>query len=166
MKRISSALTPFYKKVFPAMWFCIVAYFAAIDFTLDAAAGALVAKVLGFFGVVFVSWVFFKIVAWDLMDEVHDCGDSLLVRNSGEEERIPLLSISNADESTFMNPARLRLRLAHPGRFGSEIVFIPASLFWLIPFVKSRIAENLMARVHEARGARANRPEPVVTSRA
>jgi hypothetical protein len=63
----------------------------------------------------------------DCVDDVFDCGDHLLVKKSGEEERVLLSNIVNVNFSK--NPqnmsARITLRLASPGKFGTEISFAP-----------------------------------------
>jgi len=64
----------------------------------------------------------------DGVDDVFDCGDHLLVKKSGKEETVLLSNIINLNLST--NPqnisARITLRLASPGKFGTEITFSPA----------------------------------------
>jgi hypothetical protein len=94
---------------------------------------------------------------WDLADEVHDCGDSLLIRKGSNEEHIPLSNIMNVSVSTNMNPPRITLRLVKPGRLGSEISFSPPSRLSFNPFAKNPVAEDLMVRVDQARVKRAVR---------
>jgi hypothetical protein len=52
--------------------------------------------------------------------------------------------------STFVNPPRITLRLAQPGRFSSEVSFAPTQPFALNPlagFARNEIAESLILRV-------------------
>ena len=154
VKRISSRLTVVNKKVFPAVWFG----FLAVFFVTSLATGAVdrdimflvVPVVLAVFG-----YALMKKVIWDLADEVYDCGDFLLVRMRGEEERVQLTNVTNVNSSTFTNPPRITLRLASPSRFGGEVTFSPISGRKLNPFTKNAIAEDLIVRVDLARSRRA-----------
>src|SRR5688572_22818149 len=99
MKQISSKYLFFYKKVFPLLWFGFLVFFIAETFMNGAyeqtpmfVVGPCIMAVFGFF--------LMKKLVWDLMDEVYDCGDSLLVRNRGVEERVPFSSIMNVSAST------------------------------------------------------------------
>jgi hypothetical protein len=90
------------------------------------------------------------------VDEVYDCGDSLLIRNRGKEERINLSNIINVNVSSNTNPRRITLRLDKPGRLGNEIAFSPESRgFNINPFAKNEIGEDLIVRVDRARVTRA-----------
>jgi hypothetical protein len=152
--KISSGSTFSSKKLFPLMWFGFLAVFVVLT-TLTGAAesdpmfliGPAVVAVFGFF--------LMKKLVWDLVDEVYDCGDFLLVKNRGEEERVPLSNIMNVNASTAMNPPRITLRLVKPGRFGQEIAFSPVTGFTLNPFAKNQVAEDLIVRVDRARSRRA-----------
>jgi hypothetical protein len=95
-----------------------------------------------------------KKLVWVLADEVFDCGDYLLVRNRGEEERIELSNIMNVSIITIMNPPQITLRLITPARCGSEVTFSPPMSLRLNPFAKCPIAEDLMVRAHSARAGR------------
>jgi hypothetical protein len=96
-----------------------------------------------------------KKLFWDLADEVYDCGDSLLIRNRGEEERVSLSNIMNVSISPVMNPPRVTLRLVTPSKFGNEVAFLPIVGFTLNPFAKNQVVEDLIVRVDQARSKRA-----------
>jgi hypothetical protein len=96
-----------------------------------------------------------KKLVWDLVDEVYDCGDFLLIRNRGEEDKVSLSNVMNVNASTHMNPPRITLRLVSPGKFGTEIPFSPLTGFTLNPFAKNKVAEDLIVRVDQARSKRA-----------
>lgn len=96
-----------------------------------------------------------KKLVWDLVDEVYDCGDALLVKNRDEETLVPLSNIMNVSASVLQNPPRITLRLIKPGAFGNEIAFAPIIGFRINPFAKNRVAEDLIVRVHNAKGGRA-----------
>lgn len=154
MTTISSGMTRFNKKVFPAVWFG----FLAFVLTFSTLAGApqqepmfvLVPIALGVFG-----FVLMRKLVWDLVDEVCDYGDYLVVKNRGDEDRIVLSNIMNVSASTLTNPPRITLRLVHPSKFGNEIAFSPVTKFTLNPFAKNEIAGDLMVRVDRARSQRA-----------
>jgi hypothetical protein len=153
VKKISSGLTFFTKKVFPTIWFGSLAIFiggtlagGAEQDDLMVLAGPIVMTIFGF--------ILMKYLVWDLVDEVYDCGEFLLVRNRGEEERVALSNVMNVNSSTFSNPPRITLRLVNPGRFGSEIAFSPIAGLRLNPFAKNAVAEDLIVRVDRARSKR------------
>jgi len=83
------------------------------------------------------------------------CGDFLLVKNRGEEDRVTLSNVMNVSASTNMNPPQITLRLVKPGKFGTEIAFSPTAGFALNPFAKNQVAEDLIVRVDRARSKRA-----------
>ena len=152
MIKLSSRATWFHKRGFPILWFGILA-----SVTLGALSdpGAhqplfLVAPlIMAVFG-----YIMFKKLVWDLADEVYDCGDSLIVRKSGEEERIPLSNIMSVSSSTYMNPQRVTLRLVRPGRFGQDVAFAPTRPLTLNPFAINPLVEDLIVRVDRARSQR------------
>lgn len=154
MTRISSKFTFFHKKGFPLLWFGFLAVFVTLALINEAfekdpmfLVGPIVMAVFGFFVM--------KKLVWDLVDEVYDCGDFLLIKNRGEEDRIPLSNIMNVSASTMMNPPRITLRLVNPGKFGNEIAFSPLTSFTFNPFAKNQVAEGLIVRVDRARTNRA-----------
>jgi hypothetical protein len=152
MKKISSAWIPFYKWVFPLVWFGFLAFMAG-TIIVNGAPQELPILIAPLLMAVF-GFVVMKKLVWVLADEVYDCGDYLIVRNRGEEERIELSNIMNVSAITFMNPPQITLRLITPSRFGSEITFSPAinfAKFTLNPFAKNPIAEDLIVRAHRAR---------------
>lgn len=151
MAKISAKSMFFIKKLFPLLWFGVLGFFAVTVLVVDKSAAfilivPLVMTVLGYY--------MMKVLIWDLVDEVYDCGDSLLAKNAGQEERIPLSSIMNVSATTLMNPQRVTLRLVKPGKLGSDVSFSPVSSFKLNPFTPNPIAEDLMVRVDQARSRR------------
>lgn len=153
---ISSGKTKFYKYVFPAIWFGILAIFFVTGLTTGAGRQPpmffVVPAAMAGFG-----YFFFKKTLWVMVDEVKNGGDFLVVRNRGEEVRVDLSNIMNVSASTNMNPPQVTLRLVRPCKFGSELVFSPAKKgFSLNPFRKNEIVEDLMVRVDNARRTRAH----------
>jgi nitrate/nitrite transporter NarK len=93
---------------------------------------------------------------WEVAaDEVLDGGDFLMVRRDGVEECVPLSKIFDVTLSQRSNPLYITLRLVDPGKFGGEIVFLPAMpMLTIDAFGRSRVAENLIARVGRERSQR------------
>jgi hypothetical protein len=155
MKKISNPYT-FSFKVFPYFYFGFIAIFVALVFM-----GGGWQKEPGFLVVPCVmavaGWVFMKVALNDLVDEVYDCGDHLVVRKRGEEEKIPLSEIINVNFAMTQQPARITLTLARPGKFGPAISFALPPKIYLSPLPRSEIAEDLIARVH---AVRSRRPSP------
>jgi hypothetical protein len=100
-------------------------------------------------------YYFVKIPVRDLVDQVYDCGDFLLVRKHGEEDRIPLSCIINVTFSMNVQPARITLALAHPGKFGPEISFALPPRIYINPLAKNEVAEDLIVRANKARARHA-----------
>lgn len=106
-------------------------------------------------GMAIVGYYIAKMNARDLADEVYDCGDSLLVRMSGEEERISLASIVNVNFNT--PPSRITLTLDPPGKFGGRILFTPPPQVYWGPNPDNPVALDLLLRVGQARKLRPHR---------
>lgn len=149
MKKISSGMTTYHKKIFPAIWFGFLGLFviggiASGAMTRDPSVVAVPLVMAGF------GYFFMKRLLWDLADEVFDDGDSLLVKQGGDQERIPLSNIMNVSIGNS-SPRRITLRLRNPGRFGNEVTFAPRQGFTFNPFAKNEVAEDLILRVERAR---------------
>lgn len=153
MTVISSSLTRFHKRIFPAIWLAIFAMVMGSSIASGKPSAIAAAGVcLAVMGVLTV--VLMKKLVWDLADEVQDHGESLLVRKDGAEERIPLANIMAASATTMVNPPRITLRLVDPSRFGREIVFAPVMRFSFNPFATHPVAEDLTSRADLARARR------------
>ena len=90
-----------------------------------------------------------KKLVFDLVDEVWDDGDSLVVKNGGQEQRIALSDIKNVSYSPFVNPPRVTLSLRRPTVFGDQISFGAPIRF--VPFSNSPIIDDLIDRSDRAR---------------
>jgi hypothetical protein len=154
MRRISSRMTLFYERVFPAIWFGFLILFIAIP--LVSSAGRSETPPLPFFigPVVMMIFGYFimKKLVFDLVDEVWDDGDSLLIKNRGEQQRLALSDIKNVSYSPYMNPPRVTLSLRRPTVFGDEITF--NAPMRIVPFSKSPLVADLIDRIDLARQKR------------
>ena len=144
-------MTFFYKRVFPAIWFGFLILFVAVP--LVSSAGRNTTLPLPFFIMpaimAVVGYFLMKKLVFVLVDEVWDDGDSLVIKNRGEEERIALSDVKNVSYSPFMNPPRVTLSLRRSTAFGNEITFNAPTR--MVLFSKSPIIGNLIDRIDLAR---------------
>jgi len=152
MRRISSRITFFNKRVFPVIWFGFVALAFLAPLLGRKNKGGPLAGFL-FVPIIMAAFGYFimKKLVFDLADEVFDDGNTLVVRFGSEEERIPLSEIMNISYTNMSNPSRVTLTLRTPGRFGKEVSFSPPQSF--VPFAKSPIVADLIERADAARRA-------------
>lgn len=153
MKRISSRQTFYLKKVLPFVLIVVAFVPLAVvhaqtgRFFPGAVAPALLI-------VAILAFLYPKLI-WELADEVYDGGDYLLVKRGRLEDRIALSDVMNVSASVMVNPQRITLRLAKPGKFGDEVTFAPVRRMTLNPFARSAVAEDLIVRADAARLKRA-----------
>lgn len=150
MKKLSSASTFFYKKVFPAVWFGLIGIFILTG--MFAGAGHHGPDIMIFVVPVFmaaVGYVIMKNLIFDLMDEVYDEGTSLLFKNNGKTVRVHLTDIKNVSYTVAINPPRVTISLRCKTEFGDELTFAPPAS--LIPFRKNQEIVALIDRIDKAR---------------
>lgn len=150
MQRISSRSTAFTKRVLPFLLLAIVAAWFVVAMrvtrhSLHPAIVILPAAVAAF------AFFVMKKVLFNLVDEVWDGGDFLLIRNRGEEDRVPLENIMNLSYTMFGNNRRATLRLRTPCRFGAEVAFMPAAAPWSFTFYKNKMLDDLIERIDATR---------------
>jgi hypothetical protein len=151
MRRISSRGTFFTKRVFPAFWFAFLLLFIGIPYFVNQNGHQPPFFPFVVMPLVMIAFGFFimKKLVFDLVDEVWEDGDALLVKNRGQEERIPLSNIKNVSYSPYMNPPRVTLSLRTSSVFGDHITF--GAPIRLIPFSTSPLIGDLIERVDAAR---------------
>jgi hypothetical protein len=151
MKLISSRWTFFYKRVFPLLWFGLLAFIVVC--LLFAGRSSLhplpLPALLVPLAMAALGYAVMRQLVFDLTDQVWDEGDALLIRNAGREQRVPLNTIINVGYSIMTRPERVTLTLRDPGAMGKEITFSPPSRF--LPFTRSPIITELIERVDRAR---------------
>jgi hypothetical protein len=149
-ERLSSALTYYYKRVFPIIFIgggiCIFAIgvFAALTNGAISMPFFLVVPIVLLFGGYYI-----KQYVTDLADEVLDDGDALIVRNGSKEQRIPLHDITNVSYAPNSSPPRVVLSLRHTTVFGDEIAF--CAPVQIVTFSQSQKIIELIRRVERAR---------------
>jgi hypothetical protein len=153
MRRLSSRKTFFHKRVFPIIWFGLLAFFMAGPFIAPLIGGTTPGAPLAFLVVpalmMLIGYLFMKKLIFDLVDEVLDGGDVLVVRNRGLEERVALSDIMNVSYSPFVNPPRVTLLLRRPSIFGDRVTFCAPVSF--VPFSTSPIIDELIRRIDATR---------------
>jgi len=154
MQKISSKKTFFYKKIFPLLWFGIIAMVTAMMLFLPPKKAAfplpfLVAPLF----MMGVGYFFMKKIVFDLMDEVYDDGDKLIVKMGETEDSIALSNVINVTYSIALNPPRIVLMLRTPCRFGKKVAFCPPSNWDDMKSLgfNNTLAEQLITRVDTAR---------------
>lgn len=150
MRRLSSRATFFFKRIFPVLWFGVLAFVVAAMLTsMGRREDFWAAFVLVPVAMAILGFLLFKKLLSDLVDEVWDAGDRLIVKNGGEEEQIPLKEIMNVSYTLWINPPRVTLMLRRPGRFGKEVTFSPPAR--LLPFSQNPMIDNLIDRIDATR---------------
>lgn len=151
MRRISSQWTFFYKFIFPLIWFGLIIVFLIVAVVVPTRSGqalpvpALIVPII--MGV--IGYSLMKKMIFDLADEIWDDGKALVVKKSGQEERIALSDIKNVNYSTMTSPPRVVLSLRRPSVFGDQVAFCAPIRF--IPFATSPIIDDLIERIDVAR---------------
>jgi hypothetical protein len=149
MTRLSSGSTWFTKRMFPILWFGVIAFFLVYSLSGTLPRGGMRALlVLGPILIAAAGFLAMKRLIFSLADEVWDAGSDLVVRNQGREARIPLADIASVNYTVTTRPQRVTLRLRQSSAFGREITFA-APTTW-IPFAKNPLIEDLIARVEDA----------------
>src|SRR5262245_55305760 len=92
MRLISSKTTFLYKRIFPIVWFGMIALIVIVPVFRGVAGGhtvpvqvLVIPAILAAFGYVLMNKLIF-----DLVDEAWDDGAQLVIRNKGQEDRIAL----------------------------------------------------------------------------
>lgn len=152
MQRISSRQTFFLKRLFPVFWVAIVvvSFLLVTTASLRSSKPVPVEVWIAPLFMLAVGYVLMRYLVLDLMDEVWDAGDQLIVKNRGEEARIPLTDVVNVDFQWLTNPNRITLTLRQPCRFGKVVTFCPKGIY-VFPFSKNPTAGDLVGRVEALR---------------
>ncbi|HXJ02254.1 MAG TPA: hypothetical protein VNH44_13610 [Micropepsaceae bacterium] len=151
MRRLSSRMTVYYKRVFPILFFGIILFVTATMLLAGRVSKQFPPAPLFIVpaGMAVFAYFMMKTLVFDLVDEVWDAGGALIVRNRNSEERIVLSDIRNVSYSILVNPPRVTLSLRRESGFGNEVTFCPLLRFR--PFAKSPIIDELIERIDAAR---------------
>lgn len=128
MVRISSKETFFMKRVFPAIFFGIIALIIALSVRAMIIKGTVPYKELILMPILTVFfWYLIKIICLDVVDEVWDDGDQLRVKVKKKFINIQFENVDNISTVPYSSPRKVRLSLKAPVDIGNEITFIPKS---------------------------------------
>ena len=150
MRQISSRSTFFVKRVYPIIFVAaVVLVFAFPLFWVDRARLPSMWPLLLAMAVVLLLgyWVM-KRVLFNLVDAVFDDGNSLLIKNRDQQERVSLSDIADIRYGSLFNPLRVTLSLRKPSIFGAEITFLRPAGF---PLVGSAAIRDLTKRIEAQR---------------
>jgi hypothetical protein len=147
MRRLSSRLTFFHKRVFPAVFVIVLGLSAAAVIERNREAAV---PVLGFLLLAAaVMFLVLRKVVFDLCDEAWDEGAVLLLRKKGYELKVPLGAIQNVGYERWTKPQRVTLSLRDTTPLGNELSFaLPVRL---LPLSRNPLVDGLIERVDAAR---------------
>ncbi len=155
MQRLSSRMTFFYKRVFPVFWFGFIAVFVVVWASAATAShrSDMWLPMISPLFMAIIGFVIFKRFLFDLVDEAWLDGDQLVVKNRGEQTRVPLADVMNVNASIMVNPPRVTLMLrTESRRLGNAVSFMPVrSQGFFAAFKPSPVATDLIHRIDALR---------------
>jgi len=151
MRRISSKWTFFYKRISPVIFFGFPVVFIGIALLANLRSNSALDNIPFLIVAIVMTVVFFisKKLIFDLVDEVWEDGETLVVRNSGQEQRIALVDIKNVNYSPLISPPRVTVSLRRPTVFGDEVTF--CAPVRMVPLAPSPVINDPIERVDRAR---------------
>jgi len=151
MRRISSKWTFFYKRISPVIFFGFLVVFIGIALLANLRSNSALDNIPFLIVAIVMTVVFFisKKLIFDLVDEVWEDGETLVGRNSGQEQRIALADIKNVNYSPLISPPRVTLSLRRPTVFGDEVTF--CAPVRMVPLAPSPVINDPIERVDRAR---------------
>ena len=151
MRRISSKWTFFYKRISPVIFFGFLVVFIGIALLANLRSNSALDNIPFLIVAIVMTVVFFisKKLIFDLVDEVWEDGETLVGRNSGQEQRIALADIKNVNYSPLISPPRVTVSLRRPTVFGDEVTF--CAPVRMVPLAPSPVINDLIERVDRAR---------------
>jgi len=151
MRRISSKWTFFYKRISPVIFFGFLVVFIGIALLANLRSNSALDNIPFLIVAIVMTVVFFisKKLIFDLVDEVWEDGETLVGRNSGQEQRIALADIKNVNYSPLISPPRVTVSLRRPTVFGDEVTF--CAPVRMVPLAPSPVINDPIERVDRAR---------------
>ena len=156
MRRLSSTMTVFYKRIHPVIWLLFLMLpLLALRNVPTRSGYPLWPSFVPTLMIFVIGFVLYRKLISDLVDEVWLDGDQLLVKNRGQQARTALADVININASTLTNPRRITVMLRTDSRFGRHVTFIPASpIGFMSAFKPDPIATDLIERVDAIRQER------------
>lgn len=147
MKKISGS-TLYYKKVFPMLWFGLLALYFITSLITGVGDESLKPLIMPPI-IAVIGYAIFRKTAWVLADEVYDYGDFLEFHKGRKTQRVPLNEITNIGYSHISSPQIVIIHTRHGGAIGKEIAFSLAMR--INPLSKNPQIRELIKRVYQAR---------------
>ena len=147
MKKISGS-TFYFKKVFPGIWFGLLALFLTISLATGEGERSTMSVVMPVFMAIF-GFFFFRKFIWDLADEVYDEGEFLVFRKGNKEQIVELKDVINISYAQMSSPERVVLQVRSEGAIGKQLAFNAPMRF--NPFLSNSMIIELIERVDRAR---------------
>lgn len=141
---ISSATTLMWKYIFPGLW---IPFMGVGGITAMAQSGVGPGRFLFPLLWLVVSGYFIWFAARLKVVSIDD--DFIYVSQFRQEIQIPLANIVGVKQNWWTNPKLITLTLNQPSEFGTQIVFVPTSLF-LAAWRSHPIVDELERAVHAA----------------
>lgn len=151
MKKLSSDKTFLHKTVYPVFMLAIALVMLGILVGYMFREQQFSLLVVGFIGLAMVYvYTEYRKRAVGLVDEVWDDGDSLLVKNGDQQERIAIANIAKIKYGGIGNSHFVLLTLHEPCVFGNELRFVPPRK--VFQFFKNRAVVDLAIRIKKTAG--------------
>ncbi len=132
------------KWVFPAFFAGMLFLMGVLALRSDSPSPAIV-----LFPVIAVSVAgLFAATVWGWVDEVRDCGDSLVFRKGETRQVVRLEDIVNISAESMMVPKKLTVMTREAGPLGKSLSFGVSEIF---PFNEPALLSELVRRVDQAR---------------
>jgi len=148
-RRLSSWWTYFYKRIFPIAWitgFGMGTVYLWVGTFKGQSSPELkwIALLSLLAGSAFLLWFSSR------LKDVWLYGNDIIVSDYRSEEWIPLWQIEEVTETRLWNPKLIKLRLAHSGKWGDQIVFVAPIRFRFV-FLNHPLVEELRGIILQAR---------------
>lgn len=155
MRRISSSLTFWYKRLGPWIWFGFLGL-ATLGSAVAALRGNLDPRLCAAPpAVALVTCIYMRRFAFTVADEVYDTGDALVIRNKGREITVPICRLLSAKYSCIADPPRITLAFRLSALAEARVEFIPKIVLRMFVFRAPPLAADLSARIAAEKSRRA-----------
>lgn len=149
MKKISGQMV-LIKKIFPGF----VLSFFGIAIALGLSSGITKENGVGLLvliGFSIYTLLIFKRMLWDLADEVLDCGDSLIFRESGTKTKVMLSDITHVEYHYGYSPERVTVFVNASSGNKYEFVFCPKGEWRFSRRDKNPLVLDLIVRIEQSK---------------
>lgn len=156
MRRVSSSLSCFYKRVGPWIWFGLLAIatgasvFAAVRGSLDPRLCAVPPALA------LVTYLYMRRFWFALADEIYDTENALVIRNKGREMTVPICRLLSAKYSCIADPPRIAVVFRLSALAEAKVEFVPELALRMFVFRAPPLVADLSARIAAEKSKRAS----------